>query len=44
MLTPVSSVPAPPLPAVEEARPASTHVVYQWVDTVSGRAIVPDGR
>jgi hypothetical protein len=47
MLTPVSSVPATPAPnspAVGEARPASTHVVYQWVDTVSGRAIVPDGR
>jgi len=39
MLTPVSNVAAAPPP-----RPVSTHVVYQWVDTVSGRAIVPDGR
>ena len=50
MLTPVSTAPATPIPAtlvadrpvVEDARPASTHVVYQLVDTVSGRPIVPD--
>jgi len=42
MLTPVSS--APDKPALDNARPVSTHVVYQWVDTVSGRPIVPDGR
>jgi hypothetical protein len=40
MLTPVSNAPA--TPAVAEARPVSTHVVYQLVDTVSGRPIVPD--
>ncbi|HEX3364707.1 hypothetical protein [Phenylobacterium sp.] len=41
MLTPVVSIPATPA-APGEARPVSTHVVYQWVDTVSGRPIVPD--
>ena len=46
MLTPASTAPAAPGPdrpaAVEDSRPASTHVVYQLVDTVSGRPIVPD--
>jgi hypothetical protein len=45
MLTPVSSVPStllPERPAIAEARPVSTHVVYRLVDTVSGRPIVPD--
>jgi hypothetical protein len=40
MLTPVSSVPA--TPAVGGAPSDSTHVVYQWVDTASGRTVVPD--
>jgi hypothetical protein len=45
MLTPVSTAPTtlvPERPAVEQAPPVSTHVVYQLVDTVSGRPIVPD--
>jgi hypothetical protein len=50
MLTPVSTAPVTPVPdrpvlassGVEETRPVSTHVVYQLIDTVSGRPIVPD--
>jgi hypothetical protein len=41
MLTPVSNGPAAATPAVEPG-PAATHVTYQWVDTVSGRPVVPD--
>jgi hypothetical protein len=47
MLTPVSTAPSPPVPekpAIDEARPASTHVVYQWVDSASGRPVLPDAR
>jgi hypothetical protein len=46
MLTPVSTGPAaapiPAAPAIEETRPVATHVVYQLVDSISGRPIVPD--
>ncbi|HLZ74499.1 hypothetical protein [Phenylobacterium sp.] len=45
MLTPVSSPAAPavaPTPALAESPPVSSHVVYRWVDAVSGRPIVPD--
>jgi hypothetical protein len=45
MLTPVSSAPAAPPPAARapvHARTVSTHVVYQWVDSASGRAVVPE--
>jgi hypothetical protein len=45
MLTPVPAVlvaPLPDRPAAEEIRPLPAHVVYQLVDTVSGRPIVPD--
>jgi hypothetical protein len=43
MLTPVLSEPAAATPATPafEATPVSAHVVYQLVDTVSGRPIVP---
>jgi hypothetical protein len=45
MLTPVRAAPPPPPPAASApppARPASTHVIYRLVDSLSGRPIVPD--
>jgi hypothetical protein len=45
MLTPAPAVLATPVqyaPAAEESGPVQAHVVYQLVDTVSGRTIVPD--
>jgi hypothetical protein len=45
MLTPAAallSTPVQDTPAAEESRPVQAHVVYQLVDTVSGRTIVPD--